>query len=119
MVENQPGNESKEDDLDLMNLVRRVFSFFRIYGRRIVIFSITGMLACLLLFKISPNLYESTLLLHSSTLTNSEQINIIENWNELLKNGEDINLKSKRIALAEKNKFEILLNRISEKINAR
>jgi hypothetical protein len=88
MVENQPGQESKDDDFDLMNLVRNAFSFFRKYGRRLVIFSITGMLTGFLLFKITPNLYESTLLLHTSTLTNTEQINIIENWNDLLKNGE-------------------------------
>ena len=88
MVENQPVYESKDDDLDVMNLVRSTFSFFRTYGRRIAIFSITGMLIGYLLFKLSPNLYESTLLLHTSTLSNTEQINIIENWNDLLRNGE-------------------------------
>jgi len=88
MVENQSGRESKSDDLDLINLLGSIFSFFRNYGRRIAIFSIAGMLAGFALYRISPKQYASTLLLHSSILTNTEYINIIENWNGLLKNGE-------------------------------
>jgi hypothetical protein len=88
MVENQSGQENKSDDFDLMNLLERTFSFFRNYGRRIAISSVIGMLAGFVLYKISAKQYESTLLLHSITLTNTEQINIIENWNSLLKNGE-------------------------------
>ena len=89
MLENQAGQENRSDDLDLINLFERTFSFFRNYSRLIVIFSIAGLLAGLAMYKFMPKQYASTLLLHSFTLSNTEQINIIENWNELLKNGED------------------------------
>ncbi|MEO5591783.1 MAG: hypothetical protein ABIR15_05130 [Chitinophagaceae bacterium] len=88
MLENQLGQDRKSDDLDLINLAESAFSFFRKYGRMIMICSITGILAGFALYKTSPKQYESTLLLHSTTLTNTEQINIIENWNALLKDGE-------------------------------
>src|ERR1700712_4814822 len=88
MVENQAGQENKSDDLDLINLLERMFSFFRNYIWVIAFFSIAGMLAGFTLYKMSPHLYESTILLHSSTFSNSEQINIIENWNALVNGGE-------------------------------
>jgi len=88
MVDKQPGLGPASDDLDLMRLLERIFSFFSIYGRRIIFFSAAGILAGIALYKLSPKVYESTLLLHSSTLTNTEQINIIENWNALLRAGE-------------------------------
>lgn len=80
--------ENKKDDLDLIILLERIFSFFRKYGRLIAICSVAGMLLGLLLFFVSPKRYSSTLLLHSFTLTNTEHINIIDNWNELLKKRE-------------------------------
>jgi len=88
MTENQQGQQYESDDLDLISLFEKLFSFFRNYGRRVLIFSGAGMLAGFVLYQLSPAVYESTLLLHSSTLTNTEQINIIENWNALLKGGE-------------------------------
>lgn len=88
MAEDHMASENKRDDLDLITLVERIFSFCRKYGRLIAISSIAGMLAGLLLYSILPKRYSSTLLLHSFTLTNTEHINIIENWNELLKKGE-------------------------------
>ena len=88
MLENQPGQGNKSDDLDLINLFERVFSFFMKYGRLLAIFSLIGILTGSVLYKISSKQYASTLLLHSFTLSNTEQINIIENWNDLLKNEE-------------------------------
>lgn len=88
MLENQPGWADKNDDLDLIYLAGKMFSFAARYGRLLALFAILGMLAGYALYKMAPRQYESTLLLHSSTLTNTEQINIIENWNALLKAGE-------------------------------
>ena len=88
MIENQQGQQYENDDLDLITLFEKLFSFFKNYGRRVIIFTIAGMLLGFAMYKLSPRVYESTLLLHSSTLTNTEQINIIENWNALLKGGE-------------------------------
>jgi hypothetical protein len=88
MPENQSGQENKSDDLDLINLLENAFSFLRNHGRLLAIFAVTGMLAGFALYSILPRQYESTLLLHSTILTNTEQINIIENWNALLKDGD-------------------------------
>lgn len=85
MLENQSAQGNKSDDLDLITLFERVFFFFRNYGRLIVLFSLIGLITGFVLYKIFPKQYASTLLLHSFTLTNTEQINIIENWNALLK----------------------------------
>lgn len=81
-------SENKTDDLDLIILLERFFSFFRRYGRIIITCSIIGILTGLFLYFVLAKRYTSTLLLHSFTLTNTEQINIIENWDELLKKGE-------------------------------
>jgi len=88
MAEDPNDLESKRDDLDLITLVEKIISFCSRYGRLIAISSIAGMLVGALLFSILPKRYSSTLLLHSFTLTNTEHINIIENWNELLGKGE-------------------------------
>ena len=88
MAEDHIASENKKDDLDLITLAEKFISFFRKYGKLIAISSIAGMLIGLLLFTVLPKRYSSTLLLHSFTFTNTEQINIIENWNELLKKGE-------------------------------
>lgn len=88
MLENQQGHGNKNDDLDLINLFERSFSFFMNYGRLIGTFTIIGILTGFVLYKISPKQYASTMLLHSFSLSNTEQINIIENWNDLLKDKE-------------------------------
>lgn len=88
MAENQREQENKGDDLDLISLFERLFSFVRRYGLLIAIFTIIGIMLGYASYKSSAKRYASTLLLHSFILTNTEQINIIENWNDLLRNGE-------------------------------
>lgn len=85
MSANNSNTENKTDDLDLINLLEKIFLFFRAYGRLIAIFSVLGILAGFVLYKASPKTYRSTLLLHSYMLSNTEHINIIEDWNALLK----------------------------------
>ena len=82
---NQPPADNSKDDLDLVTLAARIFNFFGNYGRTITLFSLAGLLAGLACYMFIPKKYASSLLLHSFTLTNTEQINIIENWNNLLK----------------------------------
>lgn len=81
-------SEDKSDDLDLVTLAERIFSFFRKYRRLLLISSVTGILTGLLLYAVLPKRFSSSLLLHSFTLTNTEHINIIGNWNDLLKKKE-------------------------------
>src|SRR4249919_1067053 len=88
MSENQQRSENTGDELDLLNLFEKVTIFFRNYFRLIAICTIIGMALGFTLYKVSPKQYRSSALLHSFTLTNTEQINIIENWNDLLQNKE-------------------------------
>ena len=114
--------ENKSDDLDLIALAERVLSFCRKFGRFIAISAIVGLLAGLILYVILPNRYSSTLLLHSFTLTNTEHLNIVDNWNELLKEknyaalSNDLNcdsptlVKVKKISAAEMQKVFVQNN---------
>ncbi len=86
MTEDRP--ENKGDDLDLLNLFERISRFFRSYFSLIAICAAIGAGLGFTLYKVLPKQYGSSLLLHSFTLTNTEQINIIENWNELLEGKE-------------------------------
>lgn len=88
MTQDYKASEEKSDDLDLITLAERIFSFCKKYGKLIIISSVAGMLIGLIFYTILPKRYSSTLLLHSFTLTNTEHINIIDNWNDLLKKSE-------------------------------
>lgn len=82
-----PQNNSNED-LELLKLFERFFSFFRNYGRSILIWTFAGMVIGLILFLASPKQYSSTAVFHSFSFTNSEQLKIVENYGALLKNHE-------------------------------
>ena len=69
-------------------LLRRVVLFFRSYGKILVIAGVAGLVCGAVIFKALPQSYLSRLVLHSSILNNSEQIKIIDNWNELIKHQE-------------------------------
>lgn len=88
MIETQQGAGNTGDDLDLLRLFEKISRFFRNYALMIAIFSLIGGILGYASYKIVPPKYASSLLLHSFTLTNNEQINIIENWNELIKGKE-------------------------------
>jgi hypothetical protein len=76
------------DEIDLLNVLERAFVFFRKYRKAFLIAVIAGIaLGCLEYF-ISGKTYKSRLILHSSYLTNLEEIEIIDYWNELLKRTE-------------------------------
>jgi hypothetical protein len=82
----------KPDELDLINLLEKGLTFFRNFGKWIIIFSIAGIAAGVLHYLNSPKKYSSRLILHSVILTNQEQIEIIDTWKGLLKKREYITL---------------------------
>jgi LPS O-antigen subunit length determinant protein (WzzB/FepE family) len=87
MPETSTAVAQQGDELDLIKLLERLFSFLRNYGKLMAVCAMLGLLAGYTWYKLSPRRYESTLLLHSASLTNTEQINIVDNWNALLKDG--------------------------------
>jgi hypothetical protein len=86
-AEKVPHNTSP-DDIDLINLLERMFFFFRRFRKVFVIAIIAGILLGFAGYFLSPKMYESKLILHSSDLTNQEELEIIDYWNQLLKRNE-------------------------------
>jgi hypothetical protein len=76
------------DDIDLINIVERAFLFFRRYRTTFMVAIIAGIALGCLRYYTSGKIYKSRLILHSSFLTNLEEIEIINYWNELLKRNE-------------------------------
>src|SRR6185436_15520398 len=76
------------DDIDLINIVERAFLFFRRYRNTFLVAVIAGIALGCLKYYTSGKMYKSRLILHSSFLTNLEEIEIISYWNELLKRTE-------------------------------
>jgi len=88
MNEDKPQRATSEDEVDLISLLERAVLFFRRFRLLFIGAGIIGILLGFLVYSISPKIYKSRLILHSSYLTNMEQIEIIGNWNELLKRTE-------------------------------
>ena len=81
-LSNQP------DDIDLIALVERMISFFKKNKWIFLIATIAGLLLGYLRYRSLPTVYKSRLILHSFILTNQNDIQIVANWNALLKSGD-------------------------------
>ena len=87
-MRNGKAQDIASDDIDLISIVARAFLFFRRYRTTFIVAVIAGIgLGCLRYYT-SGKIYKSRLILHSSFLTNLEEIEIISYWNELLKRNE-------------------------------
>jgi len=88
MNEAKPQGTTSEDEVDLIFLLERAVLFFRRFRLLFIGAGIIGILLGFLVYFASPKIYKSRMILHSSYLTNMEHIEIIGNWNELLKRNE-------------------------------
>lgn len=79
------GNQGTEpEDIDLLLLAERIILFFSRY-KWVYLIAIAGGLALGSYFYFSlDRIYRSRLVVHSFLLTNQEQIQIVNNWNDLL-----------------------------------
>ncbi len=76
------------DELDVVALLKNALSFFRHYGKLLLIVALTGMLAGGIRFLTTPNLYSSSLVLKPTLLSDPEQLELINSWSNLLKKKE-------------------------------
>ena len=76
------------DDIDLLLLIERGILFFRKFRWVFIIAIILGLSLGIFAYCILPKIYRSRLIVHSFTLTNQEQIQLLNNWNGLLRNKE-------------------------------
>ena len=87
-MRNGKAQNTASDDIDLINIVERAFLFFRRYRVAFIIAIVAGIALGCFRYYTSGKIYKSRLILHSSFLTNLEEIEIITYWNELLKRDE-------------------------------
>ena len=87
-MENNQNSYNNSDELDPVNLIEKAFAFLQHFGKPIFILAFAGLVFGLLRYFTSPKLYSSRLLLHSVVLTNQEEIEMIDNWKDLLGKGE-------------------------------
>ena len=76
------------EDIDLLLLIERSVLFFRKYKWIFIIAALLGISLGIFGYFAITKTYKSRLILHSFILTNPEQIEIINNWNNLLKKKE-------------------------------
>ncbi|HEV8287272.1 MAG TPA: hypothetical protein VGQ09_23350 [Chitinophagaceae bacterium] len=88
MLPAKPQQNNSSEDIDLIKLLEKTVLFFRRFRIAFIIAIFAGILLGSLGYFLIPKIYKSRLILHSAYLTNSEQIEIINYWNELLKRGE-------------------------------
>jgi hypothetical protein len=86
-MENKPQSETT-DDIDLVMLLERTIRFFRRFRSAFLVAIIVGIVLGVSLYFTLPTLYKSRMVVHPMYLTNGEQMQIIDNWNELLKRSE-------------------------------
>ncbi|MFI5186234.1 MAG: hypothetical protein ACHQF0_05885 [Chitinophagales bacterium] len=88
MTEDNIKQNTASDDIDLIGLLESIYLFFRRFRNVFFIAAITGILLGFIFYFASPKAYQSKLILHSSYLTNQEELEIIDYWNQLLKRNE-------------------------------
>ncbi|MCW3117143.1 MAG: hypothetical protein JWM28_1225 [Chitinophagaceae bacterium] len=84
MNEEIKNQNAPTEDIDLLILVERAILFFRKYKWVFLIGLIAGLASGFSIYRSLPKIYKSRLIAHSFLLTNQEEIQIIDNWNELL-----------------------------------
>ncbi len=76
------------EDIDLLMLLERSLLFFKQYRIIFIIAFLVGTGWGLYRYFTTPKVYSSRLIAHSAVLTNQEEIQIIDNWNDLIKKHE-------------------------------
>jgi hypothetical protein len=84
MNEETKNQVAPSDDIDILLLIEKAILFFRKYKWVFIIAIIAGLTSGIFFYRSLPEIYKSRLIAHSFLLTNQEEIQIIDNWNELL-----------------------------------
>jgi hypothetical protein len=77
-------SHEKNDDLDLLVIIKIAFDFLKKNGKKLLLASVVGLFCGVILNFSFPKHYTSRLLLESSVLSNTEVKALIEDWNSLL-----------------------------------
>jgi hypothetical protein len=88
MSERTTRTDIPPEDIDLLALTERSIIFFRKYYKVFIISIVVGLGLGFLTWLRLPTVYKSRLVIHSYTLSNLDYIQVVSNWNRLLKGGE-------------------------------
>jgi prefoldin subunit 5 len=88
MYTGNPVKEEQSEDLDVLVLVERGLLFFRRFRWVFAVALLLGLAAGYTFYRIIPKTYQSRMVLHSFLLTNPEQIQLVNNWAQLLREKE-------------------------------
>jgi hypothetical protein len=86
-IDEKRTNDASED-IDLLVLLERLISFFHKYRWIFIGAVLSGLISGYLFYRSIPATYRSRLVVHSFFLSNPEHIQIVDNWNKLLKQKE-------------------------------
>lgn len=78
-------NADRQDDIDLIVLLKKSLLFFKKNKWIFITCVLLGLIAGFLRYCSLPTVYKSRLIVHSFVLTNQNDIQIVANWNALLK----------------------------------
>lgn len=94
VAKNGNGTAHHPDELDIINLIGKAVSFIQRF--KIILFGslLAGLSFGLYLYFTSPRQFTTKLVVHSMFLSNQEEIEIVDNWKELLRKGEKKQLAS-------------------------
>ena len=93
IAKNSVGNKP-QDELDLINLIQKTISFIDTFKFVFIGCLAAGLALAFYLYYSSPMQYSTRLMAHSLLLSNQDEIEIIENWKDLLAKGEKSQLAS-------------------------
>lgn len=88
MTTDEKRTEAPSEDIDLLLLLERFISFTKKYRWIFFVAILCGLLSGYLFYRSIPTTYRSRMLVHSYFLTNQEHLQIVSNWNNLLKQKE-------------------------------
>ena len=94
MSDSSKNDGLRQDDIDLIALLERSILFFRKYKWAFLASIIVGLLLGFLRYQSLPAVYKSRMVIHSFILTNQNDIQIVANWNAVLKSDESAALTS-------------------------
>jgi hypothetical protein len=80
----EPASAEKNDDLDLLLIIRNIFTFLKKNWIKLLAASFTGLFCGLILHLVFPKTYTSRLLLETNVISNTETRALVDNWNGML-----------------------------------
>jgi hypothetical protein len=84
MAEMTKPAQNNNDEIDLIHVLDRISRFLSSCKKELILTALAGILCGYVIYLTQPKSYISTLILQSQILTNPEEIEIIDSWNNLL-----------------------------------